>query len=174
MAMEVVDQDEILFADLNKQISLLIMDDDTDHLQYPPATYQVCIIPQLIYKVLWSIYKHLDRVKCNILCRYILELFSQWSGSQHKCLVMSKAKEQEFLYLRVRHSAEERASKENWTQIITLQHQRILESLRTQQACSFFLKDLSTICFPIITHLTVLLTIKEFKHYTQMGVTVLM
>lgn len=39
--MEVVDQDEILFADLNKQISLLIMDDDTDHLQYPPATYQV-------------------------------------------------------------------------------------------------------------------------------------
>ncbi|KAK1380093.1 DNA polymerase epsilon subunit B like [Heracleum sosnowskyi] len=40
--MEVVDQDEILFADLNKQISLLIMDDDADqHLPYPPVDYQV-------------------------------------------------------------------------------------------------------------------------------------
>ncbi|KAL8105148.1 hypothetical protein AgCh_029079 [Apium graveolens] len=40
--MDVVDQDEILFADLNKQISLLIMDDDADqYLPYPPVTYQV-------------------------------------------------------------------------------------------------------------------------------------
>lgn len=46
--MEVADQDEILFADLNKQISLLIMDDDTDqYLPYPPVTYQVCIIHKL-------------------------------------------------------------------------------------------------------------------------------
>ncbi|XP_017221010.2 uncharacterized protein LOC108197815 [Daucus carota subsp. sativus] len=38
--MEVADQDDILFADLSKQISLLIMDDE-DHLPYPPVTYQV-------------------------------------------------------------------------------------------------------------------------------------
>lgn len=50
--MEVVDQDEILFAELNKQISLLIMDDDADqYLPYPPVTYQVCIIHQLMYKL---------------------------------------------------------------------------------------------------------------------------
>lgn len=50
MAMEVADQDDILFADLSKQISLLIMDDDADHLPYPPVTYQVSMIHQLMYK----------------------------------------------------------------------------------------------------------------------------
>lgn len=39
--MEVIDQDDVFFADLSKQISLLIMDDDDDLPVRPSASFQV-------------------------------------------------------------------------------------------------------------------------------------
>lgn len=60
--MEVLDHDDLFYADISKQISLLIMEDDDDiHLpvsgyRYPPASLQV--LPIIFFV----------RVKYTIIC----------------------------------------------------------------------------------------------------------